>query len=597
MNTQNSPQPSIIELLYRLWGHIGTKRRWQFAALLVLMNLASFAEIVSIGAVLPFLAILTTPDRVFELPAAHSAIHFFGFTAPSQLLKPITILFGVAALLAGLLRILLLVANTRLTFAVGADLSFSMYQRMLYQPYAIQVMKNSSELIAGISSKSVILIYNIVLPTLNLINAGLLLLFILMILIWVNPLWALATFGGFGLIYVVIIYIAKNRLLIDGLRIATESTQIIKSLQEGLGGIRDVLIDGAQPMFCAIYKKADLALRRAQGNSVIIGQSPRYGLEAIALALIAFIAYVLVQDSDGIVKLIPILGVIALCAQRLMPVLQQAYWSWAGILGGKGSLQDTLALLDQSIPEYMQLPPPTPMEFKREIQLKNVSFRYSEQAPWVLQNLNLQITKGSKVGFIGETGCGKSTLLDILMGLLEPVKGSLEIDEVGLNGKNMRAWQANIAHVPQTIFLADTSIAENIAFGVPKEEIDFERVTQAARDASIAEAIESWPDKYHTIVGERGTRLSGGQRQRIAIARALYKQASVIIFDEATSALDAETELVVMEAIEGLTSQSHIQNHKNPLTILIVAHRLATLKNCNQIFELGAGGISCVEKF
>jgi len=587
----------MIDLLCRLWGHVETKRRWQFAALLALMNLASFAEILSIGAVLPFLAILTTPDRVFELPAAQSVIQFFGFTAASQLLKPITILFGVAALLAGFLRILLLVANTRLTFAVGADLSFSMYQRMLYQPYAIQVMKNSSELIAGISSKSVILIYNIVLPALNLINAGLLLLFILLILIWVNPLWAIATFGGFGFIYVVIIYFARNRLLIDGQRVASESTQIIKSLQEGLGGIRDVLIDGTQSTYCAIYKKADLALRRAQGNSLIISQSPRYGLEAIGLALIAFLAYVLVQDSDGIVKLIPILGAVGLCAQRLMPVLQQAYWSWAGILSGQGSLQDTLALLDQPMPEHLQLQSPNPMEFNREIQLKNVSFRYSEQAPWVLQNLNLQITKGSRVGFIGETGCGKSTLLDIVMGLLEPTRGTIEVDGVALNQINNRAWQAHIAHVPQAIFLADSSIAENIAFGIPKEQINFDRVIQVAREARIADTIEHWPEQYQTIVGERGVRLSGGQRQRIGIARALYKQADVIIFDEATSALDTETELAVMEAIEGLTSRIHLEEGENSLTILIIAHRLTTLQNCTQIVELGDKGIKRVGSY
>jgi ABC-type multidrug transport system fused ATPase/permease subunit len=595
LSTQNPPKLSNIDLLYRLWSHVGTRRRWQFAAVLVLMNLASLAEILSIGATLPFLAILTYPDRVYELNIAQPFIHFFEFTSPSQLLKPISILFGVLALFAGVLRIVLLVASTRLTFAVGADFSFSMYERMLYQQYSVQVMKNSSEIIAGVSIKSGALIYNTILPVLNLISGGILLFFILIILILMNPFWAILTFGSFTLIYVIIIYFVRNRLLIDGKRVAIESTQIIKYLQEGLGGVRDVLIDGSQSTYCAIYRKADLALRRAQGNTLIISNSPRYGLEAIALAVISALALVLVDDSDGVMKIVPILGAIGLCAQRLMPVLQQSYWSWASILNNRSALEDVLDLLDQPMPEYMQLPPSAPMKFNSEIQAEKISFQYSPESPWVLQDLDLKISKGSKVGFIGETGCGKSTLLDILMGLLEPVKGSIKVDGVILNKINTRAWRSNIAHVPQAIFLSDSSIAENIAFGIPKENIDFDRVVQAAQNAKIAEIIDSWPEKYQTTVGERGVRLSGGQRQRIGIARALYKKASVIIFDEATSALDAETESAVMEAIEGLNSRSFIKTDENPFTILMIAHRLSTLKDCDQIYELRNSGIYCVK--
>jgi ATP-binding cassette subfamily B protein len=199
-----------------------------------------------------------------------------------------------------------------------------------------------------------------------------------------------------------------------------------------------------------------------------------------------------------------------------------------------------------------------------------------------LNNLDLTISKGSRVGFIGVTGGGKSTLLDIIMGLLQPTNGAIEIDERPIKQEDQRAWQSHIAHVPQTIFLADSSIQENIAFGVPLNQIDVERVRHAARQAQIADIIETWPNQYHTFVGERGIRLSGGQRQRIGIARALYKQADVIIFDEATSALDNKTEQAVMQAIEGLSKD---------LTLLIIAHRLTTLKNCTQIVELGNGGI------
>jgi ATP-binding cassette subfamily B protein len=352
-------------------------------------------------------------------------------------------------------------------------------------------------------------------------------------------------------------------------------------LQEGLGGIRDVLIDGSQATYCEAYRAADHPLRRAQGANYFITVSPRFGVEALGMLLIAALAYGLAQQSDGLAKAIPVLGALALSAQRMLPVLQQAYESWSNIRGGQASLQDTLDLLDQELPDYAEGPAPRPMAFRHWIDLKGLSFRYSPQAPSVLNGLNLRIAKGSRVGFIGTTGSGKSTLLDVVMGLLHPTEGTLEIDGQPVTAGNHRAWQAHIAHVPQAIFLSDCSIAENIAFGVPRDEIDFARVRSAARQAQLAEIIESWPRQYETLVGERGVRLSGGQRQRIGIARALYKQADVIIFDEATSALDDKTEAAIMQAIDSLPGE---------LTTLIVAHRLTTLKNCTQIVELGNGG-------
>jgi ATP-binding cassette subfamily B protein len=305
-------------------------------------------------------------------------------------------------------------------------------------------------------------------------------------------------------------------------------------------------------------------------------------MEAMGMILIAALAYSLAQQADGIAKAIPILGGMALGAQRLLPVLQQVYGSWTQINGGQASLQDTLELLDQPLPDYADQPAAQPLPFKNVITLKQLAFRYSLQTPYVLKQINLTIAKGSRVGFIGTTGSGKSTLLDIVMGLLQPTEGTLEIDGESVTPANQRAWQAHIAHVPQAIFLADSSIEENIAFGVPIDQIDSQRVRQAAQQAQIAESIESWPKQYQTFVGERGIRLSGGQRQRIGIARALYKQADVIIFDEATSALDTQTEQAVMQALDGLSKD---------LTLLIIAHRLTSLKNCNQIVELGAGGI------
>jgi len=560
---------------------VSVRRRRQFYLLLVLIILASFAEILSIGAVLPFLAVLTAPERLFQFPSAQQAIHFFGITRASQLLFPITILFGMASLFSGFIRLLLLWVSTRLSFATGADLSLSVYHRTLYQPYLVHVSRNSSEIIDGISSKVGTVIHTFV-YILNLISATIILLAILITLISVNPVIALGAFGGFGLIYALIVVVTRKRLLVNSKRIAHESTQLIKSLQEGLGGIRDVLIDGTQATYCEIYRNADLPLRCAQGNNSFINASPRYALESLGMLLISALAYILALQPDGIGKAIPVLGALALGAQRLLPVLQLAYSSWSGIQGGQASLKDALQLLDQPLPDYIDQPSAKSLAFRKQIELKNLSFRYTEQTPLILNKLNLTIPKGSSIGFIGVTGSGKSTLLDILMGLLQPTKGSLEIDGEPLTTANNRSWQAHIAHVPQTIYLADSSIEENIAFGVPKVEINHERVKLAAHQAQIADIIESWPKKYRTYVGERGIRLSGGQRQRIGIARALYKQADVIIFDEATSALDNETEQAVMNALEALGDD---------LTILFIAHRLTTLKNCTQIIELANGEI------
>lgn len=572
----------IIHLLKRLWRHISPKRRKQFGLLLALMILASFAEILSIGAVLPFLAVLTAPGRVFGHPAAQPFIRILGITSAEQLLLTLTIVFGLAALVAGAMRLLLLWASTSLSFSTGADLSISIYQRTLYQPYAVHVARNSSEVISGISGKSDSAIHSIIMPFLYIISSSIMLIAILATLLSINPTVALIAFGGFGAIYAAIIGFTRRRLLNNSRRIARESIHVIKSLQEGLGGIRDVLLDGSQELYCKIYRNSDNALRRAQGNNVFIGQSPRYGMEALGMILISGLAYSLAQHADGISKGIPVLGVLALGAQRLLPILQQAYTSWSTIRAGQASLQDTLELLDQPLPDSTDPSKANRIPFKHRISLNQLSFRYSPQTPWIIKNLNLTIEKGSRIGFIGTTGSGKSTLIDIIMGLLSPTDGVLEIDGLPVYASNQRGWQVHIAHVPQVIFLADSTIEENIAFGIHKDQIDHKRVRQVAQQAQIAEIIESWPLQYQTSVGERGIRLSGGQRQRIGIARALYKQADVIIFDEATSALDNDTEQAVMQAIDGLSKD---------LTILIIAHRVSTLRNCTRVVELSEGEI------
>lgn len=573
---------SITSLLKRLWHHLNQRRRIQFGFLLALMIIVSFAEMLSIGALLPFLAALTTPSRVFSHPTALPFISALGIDSPDQLLLPISFAFGLAVLLAGGVRLLLIWASTRLSFAAGADLSMEIYRRTLYQPYPLHVARNSSEVINGISIKANVVIYGVIGPTLNLISSGMMLFAILVLLLFVEPTITMIAFTGFGGIYALTAWFTRKQKFRNSQCIAHESTQVIKSLQEGLGGVRDVIIDGSQPVFCQIYRSADLPLRHAQGSNQFLTQSPRYAIEAFGMLLIIAIAYTFARHLDGVDKVIPMLGVLALGAQRLLPLMQQSYQAWSSIQGGQVSLQDTLKLLNQPVPDFVGQPVADPMPFKQYINMQHLSFRYGSQTPWVLKDVNLCIPKGSRIGFIGATGSGKSTLLDIVMGLLVPTDGRFVIDGQEITPGNTRAWQAHIAHVPQVIFLTDGTVEENIAFGQAKSQIDPQRVVQAAKQAQVADTIETWPEKYQTLVGERGIRLSGGQRQRIGIARALYKNADVIIFDEATSALDNETEHAVMEAIESLGET---------LTLLIIAHRLTTLRNCTQIVELGDGGI------
>lgn len=548
----------------------------------LLMIIASFAEVISIGVVLPFLAVLTAPERVFNNALAQPLISALSITEPIQLLLPLTVAFAIGAMLSGIMRLILLWAQTRLGHAIGADLSASIYRRTLYQPYAVHVARNSSEVIAGITSKVNGIVYHIVLPTLTILSSLVMLISILLTLLAIEPTIAAIAFAGFGISYALVILATKKALLHNSQLVSREESQIIKALQEGLGGIRDVLLDGTQATYCNIYRNADLPLRRAQANIAIIGGSPRYGFETLGMVLIAALSYSLASRSDGIAGAIPFLGALALGAQRLLPILQQAYYGLSNMRGGQVSLGEALDLLEQAVPEDTDATFPTPIPFQYCISLDNLTFRYSHEAPWVLKGLYLNLPKGSCIGFIGTTGSGKSTLLDIIMGLLHPNSGSLKIDDVVITDQNRRAWQAHIAHVPQAIFLADTTLAENIAFGVPIDQIDLNRVRQAARKAQIADTIESWDKQYQTLVGERGVRLSGGQRQRVGIARALYKKANVIVFDEATSSLDTETECDVMESIGNLGDE---------LTIIIVAHRLTTLKNCSHVIELADGKI------
>lgn len=582
MNSQ-ATMPSLVSLLSRLWLHFKPRRRRQFLLLLGLMMISAFAEVVSLGAILPFLAVITAPERVFAYPVVVALAGHLGITEAARLILPVTIAFAAVALGAGLIRILLLWASTRLTAASGSELSIEVYRRTLYQPYEVHLSRNSSEVINGITNKVNGVVFGVILPLLALVSSTLVLCAVMAALLAIDPVVASIATVGFGVSYAVITLVYRRRLHRNSARIAHEQTQVLKALQEGLGGIRDVLLDGSQQVYCAVYKNADLPFRLAQGDNAFVGQGPRYAIEAIGMVLITVLAFGLSRQPGGIAAAIPVLGALALGSQRLLPALQQIYNAWTSIAGNQVQLTDVMEILDQPLPAQATEPIPAPLAFKSEVSFENVRFRYSSTGPWVLDGLNLAIPKGARIGFVGTTGSGKSTTIDLLMGLLTPTQGKLLVDGDEINAANLRSWQRSIAHVPQAIFLADTTLAQNIAFGVPPELIDMKMVRQAASRAQISEFIESRPGGYDSPVGERGVRLSGGQRQRIGIARALYKRAAVLVFDEATSALDNATEQAVMDAIGGLDRD---------ITVLMIAHRLTTVQRCDIIFELENGRVA-----
>ena len=572
-----------LQLIYRLWLHLGKKWRRNFLLLLFLMIIVAFAEVFTIGALVPFLAALTNPVRLFEHELTQPLIQVMGINSADELLLPLTLLFIILTILAAILRMTLIWANATFAYSSGGDLAKEIYRKVLHQPYLEHTKKNSSEVVNGILIKTNAVTQHTILPILIIISGLFMITSILIAFVIINPIIALIVYGTFGLFYFLVIKTMSGILLRNGRHIAEESTKIIKTLQESLGGIREVIINCSQDVHLRMFGKSIDLLKTSQGNNEVFGLSPRFIVETIGILAIVISAYYLVtQINSQPDEIIAIFGVIALAAQRLLPVVQQVYYSWTNILSSKQSLSDSLDLLDvghsvihvENLKKYKK--------FEKEIYLKDVTFSYSKKGNLILNGINLTILKGEKIGIIGETGSGKSTLVDLIMGLFQPNEGRILIDKRRLTQDNIKSWQANIAHVPQKIYLIDGSISENIAYGIEKDDINLNLVKKAAKQALADDFILKFPDKYETKVGEDGVLLSGGQRQRIGIARALYKKSEVIILDEATSALDNKTESKIMNSVNYLEKKK---------TILIIAHRLTTLKQCSKIIKIKNGRV------
>jgi ABC-type multidrug transport system fused ATPase/permease subunit len=573
---------SYLDGFRALLRYLSPRRRRQGVLVLVCMLVVATAEFLTLGSILPFLAVIAdphAPDRIPALGALLTALHA---REPRAAVLALAGLFGAMAITTAAIRIFMTWLSQKFVFRLGHDIGVMLYERVLYQPYSFHISHSTSEILSSVNKVQQV-VGSVMLPVMQGLTSVFITIFILAGLILVNVQVAFGCAVGFGLIYFAVSKTTRTQLKLNGKIIAQNNTMRLKTVQEGLGGIRDVIIDQAQPVYVRKFAAVDTKVRDAQAINAMIGVTPRFVLEGLGMAAIALLALMLAQQKGGLNGALPTLGALAIGAQRLLPLLQQIYNSWTQVAGNQATLFDVLGVLERPMP--ISAAPGAriaPLPFKRAISLHDVTFRYSEDAPEVLRNVDLTIARGSRVGFIGRTGSGKSTLIDLVMGLLSPTSGKILVDDAVLDAHNIAGWQRQISHVPQAIYLSDATIIENIAFGVNRREIDVARVHDAARKADIEEFILSRDAGYETVVGERGIQLSGGQRQRIGLARALYRQSNVLIFDEATNALDDKTEDSVMQAIDRLGGD---------ITVLIIAHRLTTLKNCDVICRLDQGRI------
>lgn len=578
-NNIRSPTDAILAIYHNL----SRRRRAQFLLVILVTLAGAVAELLTLGAIVPFLSIMANPQNMESTFYTEHFLVFFDLKDKENILLVTAFLFAIAVVAAATVRIFLVWASQKYVLRVGHDLCTELYKISLNQPLGFHLDKNSSELIAAVGKVQSI-VANVLNPIIRIMISIIISVFIICALIYINTVITFISTIVFGSVYFLISLMTKNRLRENSKKIASAQNTRLKFLQEGFGGIRDIILNKSQNFYVEMFTSVDLELRDAQMVNNFIGMAPHYAIQAFAMVLVAFLTYWLSLADGGLLSATPVLGALALGAQRLMPLLADLYVGWSQINGSHQALQDVLEVF-----EYRQdngssecKPTTSEVQFKKYIKFQKVSFRYRKGDVSVLNCIDMKIPKGSRAAFVGKTGSGKSTAVDLLMGLLQPSEGTIYVDHVALDNVNTSAWQNRIAHVPQSIYLSDTTIAENIALGIDLVDIDMDRIRSAAEQASLCDFIGSLPDGYMTVVGERGTRLSGGQRQRIGIARALYKRADVLVFDEATSALDSRTEEEVMKSIDALGSE---------LTIVMVAHRLSTIQKCDVIIDFGSGKI------
>ena len=579
---KSQEKKNIVKYLTILWNSFIPKKRIHLFLILILMVLTTFLEIITISSLLPFLKVITNQDFSYDPHLQKFLITFNLSYDKKTLLVFFSILFVALNLLSGFLKILFLWLSTKISYSLGSDISLKLYKNVLYKPFSYHLKTNSSQVITNISQKAYSIPYNIILPTLQLISSVFAVTLILLTLLIINFYVSVVIFSGFTLIYFFVVFLFNNKLKVYSKNLSEESSNIVRFLQEGLGSIRDIILNSQQKIYSQIFEKSDKILKSSLGKVAFITQSPKYFVETLSMILIASIAFFYTFNTPNSYNVVPILGVFALAIQRLLPYCQQIYGSYTTIMASKEILYDVTILLEETTNINDSFRQNTrKIKFDKEIVLSNIKFGYHPNK-YILKNININIKKGDRIGIIGSSGSGKSTLLNILMGLIYPTSGTLVVDNKNITLRNVQYWRRNIAHVPQSVFIIDDSLAQNIALGVPKDQINFKKCINALSGANLDNLLIELENGLNTNLGERGARLSGGQIQRIGIARALYKENNIIIFDEPTSSLDDDTEDSIIKHIETLD--------KN-LTIIIATHKKNTLKFCNKVFNISKNEI------
>jgi ATP-binding cassette subfamily B protein len=548
-------------------------RRIQFFSVLLLMFGGAIAELGTIGAVIPFLALLEAKNGT-QHHWLHRLVGFHSLAGAAS----IFVLFAVTA---GLIRLQLAKSSRSFIFRLGHELTVEIERRVLLQPFSFHIHRNTSTLVTALH-KTEALVGDLLLPLMLAFTGGTIALCVVALLVLVEPFTTLSVAAALAITYALISIVTRHRLTASSAVMKNAYDQRIQVVHESLDGIRDVIIDGSQRMYLREFARIDSALADARALTQFIYLGPRYLIEMVGMIVIAVIALAIGSRSGGLAAAVPILGALALGAQRLLPLLQDVYRGWSSAAGERSIFEQIVELL--SLPVHEQAPSIVePLRFDRAIELENVSFAYPTRIEAALENVSLTIPCGTMLAVVGRTGSGKSTLADVLMGLLAPTNGQVLIDDRPLAEAAQERWHRSVAHVPQSIFLSDSTIERNIALSLPDAPLDRNRIIESAKKAALHEFIISLPDGYETYVGERGIRLSGGQRQRLGIARAIYKNAPVLVLDEATSALDDLTEAAVIAALEELRRKGR--------TIIVVAHRQSTVRQCDALVRLDQGHV------
>ena len=576
----------MLKIIIEFFLLLTPTQRKQFYLLQVLVIIMSLAEIVSIVSIVPFMTIVGDPS-VLEKDNLLSILFL-----KSNIDDPYEFIFYLGFIVLATLAIATLVSmfiTWRLTmFAnkVGIEIGDRLYTYYLNQDWLFHTIGNSSNLTKKIANETTRVTIEILVP-LMLMNSRIVLTFFILLLIFLHdPLILILFLLVFTLSYIILFKFVRKQLVINGKNISNMFLERFKLMSEGFGGIKEVLLLGRSNYFKERFIKAGNKLSYSLGINRTIALAPRYFMELLGFATIIGLVLYLIKNSQGNLGIIlPILSAYALAGMKLLPALQQIYHSIAQVKGNISAYETIQEdLKNSNATETSQKVETNQQVWSKhnEINLKNITFNYPDKAIPALENISLTIKPNTTVGFVGTTGSGKSTLIDIILGLIKPQQGEIAIDGTPLTKKNLRMWQNKIGFVPQTIFLTEGTIAENITFGIPQDLIDYVQIKKVLKLAHLEEWVSQLEKGVYTKVGERGVQVSGGQKQRIGIARALYNEADVLVFDEATSALDGITEKNIMNAINKFTGQK---------TLIIIAHRMKTVEKCNQIFMMENGRV------